>query len=628
MADLDKDFDLESSFDQEVSQEPKKSKSVLDLVGEKIAGAPQAAADLASSMLPSMETVEDTATGGLQGMTLGFSDEAVAGLKAGADVVGNKDKSITDFPELYRQYQRLEQKRIDEAKQRSPYAYLAGEVGGGLLSGLATSGAGLTAGAAEAATQGLGRRALQAAGTGSLLGGITGAGTSKGELGSQEQIADVLGSAAMGGALSGGFSAAGDLAGKGAKAVGGKLAQYVEDSPLLRQMLKSREMGKSGLAISEGEGAVNRMAREQTADMSGVTKNLMNARKILGQEIGDAIDNATAKGVKLNVAPETQAVAQDVKQALQSNKLAFGTTEANDVLVLLKKLDNFELTPAEAQTLKQKLHDMVPNIEAPELRNPMMKFQERIDDALNKSVPGLEQLNQKYSGFLSAGPEVLLNKGQPSEITSKFLSSLKDPDGDVSKAVTEMLSSLTAPGVSKQTARRTFTELEDQLMKFEQSNPGTLKRILGIDSPQELTKGLRDIADKFAIGRQALGYEPHGSPVTNLQHGLLSSLSNTGRGVLIGGANLLGRVESAVAKSGPAKFSRELYQAGDDALVQIAQKLESAGVPGLDNLGGALRKGIENKNGAMKNAALFTILQNPQARLLISPQELNEEEPK
>ena len=54
----------------------------------------------------------------------------------------------------------------------------------------------------------------------------------------------------------------------------------------------------------------------------------------------------------------------------------------------------------------------------------------------------------------------------------------------------------------------------------------------------------------------------------------------------------------------------------------MADKLSSSGVPGLDSLGVALKKGLENKNPAMKNAALFTILQNPKARLLINPEEL------
>lgn len=621
-----KQIDFEPIEFEEIS-EPKQSKNVLEALVGKISDTPETIVDTASSILPSMETVEDIATGGLQGMSLGFADEAIAGVRAGTEAMTGKDKSITDFPELYRQYQRLEQQKLEQAKERSPYAYMAGEVGGGIMSGLATSGAGLVAGGAPAAVKGLAPRAIKAAQSGAILGGITGAGTSKGELGSQEQIADVLGSAALGGVLGGGLSAAGDVTKAGVKSVGGKMDEFIKDSPLLRQMGLARKFGQSGIAVNEGEKAGNLISRQQTQDITEIVNKFKSARDKIGQEIGALVDDASDSGVKVNIKPEYDQIVEDLRQALEKNKLIFGTAEADKILNQLKRVTNAELTPSEAKTLKNQIYDMVGGIETPELRNPLTRFQKAIDESLNEAVPGLQELNTKYSTFLSSGPEMLLTKGQPSEFVHKFLSSLKEPDAKIAEATTELLSSLSVPGVKKQESRRIYTELIDKLGEFEKANPGLLTK-LGIGKPEEFAQEILDKADKFAVFRQVLGYEPHGSPLGNMRDAMATSSSGTGRGKLIGAANLLGRAESAIGKSGPAKLSRSIYQAGNDQLNGIADKLQSSGIPGLESLGVALRKGLENKNAAMKNAALFTILQNPEARLLISPEDLNEDKTK
>jgi hypothetical protein len=44
----------------------------------------------------------------------------------------------------------------------------------------------------------------------------------------------------------------------------------------------------------------------------------------------------------------------------------------------------------------------------------------------------------------------------------------------------------------------------------------------------------------------------------------------------------------------------------------------------MSSLGEALERGIVEKNESLKNAALFTIMQNPKARLLINGDELSE----
>lgn len=620
-----------SDFQQVPSSKPK---STLGVLGQKLSELPKQAMETISGLIPSKETAEDTAFGAVQGATLGFADEAEGGIRAGADVLTG-GKNLQDFPELYRQYQKAAEKQYDDAKTRSPNAFLAGELGGGLLTGVATAGGGLAAGAGRVGL----REALKAGGKmaaakelaaravpGLATGAVAGFGTSKHTLDTPEEReklgADVIGSSAMGGALSAGVPTLVEGLGEAGKKLGSKAASYIEDSPFLRQIGKSYGMGRAGNAVSEGESAINAAARQQTADISEIANKFHGAQEQLGKEIGTVVNDATRQGVKVKVLPEIGQASQDLRQAISNNKLIFGTKETSQVIDQLRKLGNGELTPNEARTLKQNLFQMMGDIDDPAIKNTVGRFSEGVDKALNQSVDGLEALNKKYSSFLSSGPEVLLAKGQPTDIVKKFMSSLSDPRAKVAESVQEMLSSLTAPGTSKSVSRRTYTELLDRLNQFDQQNPGLLQK-LGMGTPEEFGKNLLDKADRFAIQRQALGYEPHGSPVSSVERGLFG-LANTGRGAVISGANLAGRGVKKLADSGPARFSRNLYNASNDELTTVADQLEKSGIPGMDSLGGALRKGLENKNQASRNAALFTILQDPKARLLISPEEVGE----
>jgi hypothetical protein len=626
------DFEpLNTSDFEPVEKEEKKPHSVVEALSKKINIAPGKLQEWLASMVPSKETLKDTAAGAVQGATLGLGDEAEGGIKAAGDVIGGK--KVSDFPALYRQYQQIAQKRNEEAQKRSPNAYLTGELGGGLMTGLATAGTGLIgageAGLGAAAKEGAGTLAKNIAGRtveGAGVGALAGAGTSKAnvdtEEGKQKLLADTLGGATMGGALNVAVPAASEALTGAGKAVLNKASQYVQDSPLLRQAAKSFQMGKAGQVVSESDTAVNRMAREQTQDISEVVNKLDAVKQKMGSDIGNAIDQATDAGVKVQVQPGMAQAAADMAQAMQTNKLVFGTKESDEIINKLRQLGNGELTPKEAQTLKQQMYEMARGLDVPELKRTASRFYNSTNQALNDSVPGLSELNQKYSSFLSSGPEVLLSKGQPSELVHKFLSSMADPNAKIGEAVSDLLSTLSAPGVSKVASRRTYNELIDKLGQFDNDNPGMLKE-LGLGSPEEFGKDLMDKADRFAIQRQALGYEPHGSPASSFQRGTLG-LANTGRGAVISGANLSGRAIGSVSKSMPARVSKQMYQASDETLYNASNVLENSGVPGIAALGSALRKGLETKNQSAKNAALFTILQDPRSRLLLSPEDIEE----
>ena len=95
----------------------------------------------------------------------------------------------------------------------------------------------------------------------------------------------------------------------------------------------------------------------------------------------------------------------------------------------------------------------------------------------------------------------------------------------------------------------------------------------------------------------------------------VTGLAQTGRGAVLTTSYLAGRATSSKPAQKLANMGRALYSAPAETLNGLAQKLEAN--PALSMYGKALREGLQNGDSAKKNAALFTIMQNPNARALV-----------
>ena len=78
-----------------------------------------------------------------------------------------------------------------------------------------------------------------------------------------------------------------------------------------------------------------------------------------------------------------------------------------------------------------------------------------------------------------------------------------------------------------------------------------------------------------------------------------------------GGAYATG-IAARKGASGITQFNNLISTAGDTALMPVAKALQ--GVKGVSHLGAALEGALNNKSVAAKNAAIFSIMQNPEAR--------------
>lgn len=569
-----------------------------------------------------IQGAKDLGQGVAQGATLGFADELYGAGSATKDEIKDilQGKKGEEWMKRYRAAQQEAEKAYEEAEKRSPVLTKTGEVAGTIGAGVLTAGEGLAVGGTrlglrEAAKEGaipvlksLAETGITAAG----LGGAQAAGMSKAntdtEEGRQQLAEEAKGGAKTGAILGIGLSGAGALGAESAERAGGKLKELVQESPVLRQILKSRKEGLEGKAINESESAVNRMAQEQLGAQRSITGRIVGAEGELGNRINAAIKDATDKGINVEASPQLQETLQRVEQALPGYVKDIGRPDAEYLMNKFQKLRSGEMMPTEAKELREKLMDMMRNSDKDQIRQAAFNLQKQVNESLTESVPGLKDLNAQFSGLRRAGSETILSKGEPSEYSDVWMGDLKKPQAKLSQGVTGLLQDYAVPGTSKIPARRTMAELSTNLEKFEEKHPGLLDK-LGLNK-DKLTGDIKEEADKFAINRQALGYEPKSSPLSSLW-ALLGGGATTGRGQLISKANLAGRAERAVG--GPiVNMGKNLYAMGEDSLKQVAQTLKEA--PGVGHLGDSLLKGLEDKNTAAKNAAIFAILQNPQAR--------------
>ena len=140
---------------------------------------------------------------------------------------------------------------------------------------------------------------------------------------------------------------------------------------------------------------------------------------------------------------------------------------------------------------------------------------------------------------------------------------------------------------------------------------------------EQFMTGIKSSADDAAVRRATRKtQESQGGVGVGLKD--ISGLAQTGRGAILTTSYLAGRAASSKPAMKIASMGRNLYNAPADTLNGLAAKLEAN--PVLSMFGKSLREGLENGDSAKKNAALFTIMQNPNARAFIEAEEPENEE--
>ena len=654
--DVPKFEDTDPIFDETtpMGQKP----TVMQVLGQK-------AKNLGNSILQTgknvaqagMEDLSDTTRGVAQGVTAGLSDEAIGALKASLPA-SDEDKG-KDWTTLYRKYQQIEQDKNAAAKQRSPILYGTGEIGGMIAPALMTAGATAPLQAAEKLTAGvLAKKAAAGAGVGLIQGGIMGGTESeKGKLiGATPEEQQTLGADVVGGAATG-LIAGGLLhpltavAGAGFNAVknkiGDKVENYISDSPFWSQAKKSLELGENGTNIYSEQaaqgpiGETSGLIHQDTNATKDLVDRIYNVDTKLGQKVGESIDNATDQGVTVDLTQPMLDSINRAKDLLETNQQLMANPKAQKLYDTIFKMsdngdfDTATLTPKEVQSLRQ---DVVDFSDSVKLQNPDIaalgyQFQSQIGDLLKETVPDYKVAAERFEQFRRLVPETLISGATPVDISGVKLGSLKNDEAKLFSSAKNMIQGARMPGTGPGTAKETFKNLINGVDEFENSeaarvksgaipaNEALPKLVDDTDESQALSmqKMIKDRADNSALLQQAWRVNPQESATTSVKGSMF------GRGSIMNLANKYGLYKDTLTKpiAAPVKLTQKIYNASEDELRGMAQKMSE--VPGLQSVGKTLMQGLDNKDNAGVNAAIFSIMQNPQARILINGEDLDSE---
>lgn len=601
------------------------------------------------STVPTGQELLDFARGGAAGATLGGYDELVGGLKTAGGVLTGDVDPTKDLVSKYREYQKLEEAKQRAAEERSPNAFLGGQIAGGLATALPFAGAGLGASAGKTALSEILKQGGKAtflkegakrAGIAGLemtpLGAAEGALSSTGDLSSaagREQMARDAGSGAiLGGVLGAGFKGAADMVppalSTSAESFGESITKGASDRPYIRQLIKAREVGEQGLdygseaARTKGIPGQTPLVKRDRIAAEDITKRMYDADEYLGQAVGASLENATTKGIKIPILDNIKRTARSLDDYMHRNPAIDADPQARKAYFEMLN-NNSEVTPLELKSIMNKMDDLLGSLEgdgstlANQTRKSVSQFRDGLDDALKNAVPDYKYAANQFSEFRRLVPETMMSGKTPANISGIHMGSMRNQEKKMHESALKMIQGATREGDVGRTGTETLVNLVDGLKKLEQRNPGALRR-MGFNNADEMEAYIKNQADEAAAYAYSQGTNPQGSALEAVKKGA-AGLAMTGRGFGVSVANKYGKTFPRKAPSNPAKLSKNMYQSTDDTLRTIAGKLKS--VPGLKNFGEALEKGVDRKDVAARNATIFTILQNPEARALLEDDE-------
>jgi len=527
--------------------------------------------------------------GGLQGATLGLSDEGagVLGVASNLGEVAQADEHINKIKELYDRYRDIERQRNKLAEETHPGTYMAGNVAGGIATTPFTGGllgVGLKGAALTGAVAGFGTSEAEAPlemAKDTALG--AGLGYAGGKIG--ESISKYVSPAA--------------LETKAGANVGNKLKIYTEPS---RRAEIGKQLLKTG-ALKEGvtEEAVNKVSgvlsdienKELQPLLSRVSKdlseNLSNEQidksvgslssklTSLADEALDSIKNRSWKIDEFNeeVGPKLKSFIRRAKE-IGNDPVALNELkrEASDEAEkLYSKIQKYRQTSTPIPSADENWEAMARKINAV-IKNHIEDLGDLAEQGLGQEI---KDINAK-SGSLITGKGAMrasLIKPEQGPKLSKFYEYLMSPKYAAAKDVAKNI----GPGLTKANMEMSLAEKLNKPLPI-------INKAIG--------ENLAPVVEK--VGEKVVSGTPS---IENLEK-------------LTGSQQ---RTSSDFDKDTPQTVSRTLYSQSNDQLKTLADSLSSD--PSFSHSGAALNKALSENNMASKNSILFSLAQNPKARKLL-----------
>jgi len=563
-----------------------------------------------------LRTAQDFGLGAAQGLTLGAADELTGAAKAAYDVA-TTDKSLSDLKDLYQEYQRIEQARYKQAQERSPWAYGGGQLAGAIVPGVGAAGVAVRA-IRPVTTLG---RVLAGSASGAITGGVEGLASSEAPIigGTEGDVSRALSEAKSGAALGGVLGGALETtlgkvaAGTAAAKEGGE--KILEKFSYPRQLKKIYEAGKEGSDIISDVAKQEALYGERKAGQK-IGEQLVKPSTELAGEISDVVEQATNRGIKLDVSNEVSDSLNAIYRLFKKDETFLYDPRAKSIFNYLENFANKEVTPTTAKSLASDLNNYAKLLSKESnsgaFPSLLKEASSKIRMLLKEQIPGYKEASEAFTKYSSEVPEFLTGKAISEANPAKFVETVSDE-------VEKFIGAVGRYGTDKATEVKNFKQFADRLRAFKQAEPNLYAKT-GLPEPEAILNSIRSEADMSQMIRTL-----HNTQSEGFGGGIRSMLAK--------GAYGAGYAERAIgeslAKPGivktPAKaaldLGKRIYQATDDELVNFAEKLIQD--PKLATKGQALMDAVSTKNMGRRNAILFTILQTPGARELLNQDEGN-----
>jgi len=479
-----------------------------------------------------------------------------------------------------------------------------------------------------------------------------------------------------------GIQATSEFAGPAIKSVGKKIGAPIEsaqqkvmtalqseDNPRLRQMYKSykeygKELGIHPRSSAQEIKSANKITPEEARDIldgrlglgpkidpadvqikgndvayslkDGIAadklqKGFDSVDDVLGKKVGESINNSTAQinidPIIKNASDQIDRLANEIPAIAESRK-----SMAIKQNILSGKSD------VSARELKHLIDDVDYSIGVfkratdlrpgePEVLEKLYKIRAELSSSLKKNVPEYRNSSEQFESWRQVIEQLIAGGNDPSK-AQIFYGGLKKGDQKVQEAILKLIKNASTDTGSSGSSegREAFTKFMNKLAEFEALDVERARRGLQKVAPDtnQIRKFILSASDDANLRQSVRTTSESRSVVPNLKEAIIGKVPTTG--AYIAGRTvkkIQGFAQKPIVK-GTNDLARRIYNAPAQSLTNIASKLEKTGR--FQSLAKALKESVESGNAYKKNAALFTIMQTPNARILIDDNDLENNE--
>lgn len=584
--------------------------------------------------------------------------------------------------ELWRDYQQGAEQEHLRAAERSPVGNVLGQIAGGVLGGLALSG--LTAPvygpqqllSQVAKNKGAGQAALEL-----LKGGATTGSkfvdmyakaapviAAESALSSQHHLIgpdanlagvaeDVKGGLTFGTGALVGMTGLTDVAlpavkkaGQAIKEASGDVSDAIgkiitsEGNPRLAQLETVYRMGEElkphpGSHYARIKSGPDSFPEIEQKQVQGFVDQFLNARKTLGAEIGKSLDDATAAGKVISADPTILNASQELLSTGIKLRPETADIYQNMINGYLKSnsVPNLTLTPTQ---LKSVLEDIDYSMGAfkgsldpldNDTFNRLSKVRKALSEKLKREIPGYQQTNERFEDLGKVFDQIIA-RNRKAKLKDTYYGEIDDKDLKMYESFEDMLHNKMRVASTAEEGQTNFDNFMTSLEEFQQKELDRLGSGI-VQSPvlpseHVIRDRMTKVSNEINAKKSPLQVTDSRSLMPNIKEWMIGKIPQTaaysaGWAKTKIGEPIMTKADSFIVKP-TLSTGKALYNAPDDALQAFASRLETSKT--FSSIGKTLKDALNTGDMWKKNVALFTIMQNPNARLLYGSKDSENEE--